>query len=247
MRLTLGRRVLMFFHWLVSLLTCIVLAAWIIAPDFVTGVGGRLFGHMTFTQQLVIGIVALVITLMLVVLQALIIFPRRQKRDERGFITVDAGDGGQVRIAVSAVEQMVRQAVTPIEGIQDMKIDIEGLDDGIGLALDVQMVAGSHVPTVTMNMQQAIRRFVESNCGVLVRNIVISISAVTELSPLERRKTRKAYAQVPPEPEPVEPKEAEASPAEEAPLPEIKPIELHFDHLSGESTQDETPEGPQED
>ena len=234
MKLNAGKRILMFFHWLLSLLICAAFAAWIIAPEWATGLYNRVFGRLSATQVMIVGIAILAIYVLLTVVQACIIF-HRGKRYDRGFITVDSSDTGRVRIAVSAIEQMVRQSVISIDGLSDMKIGIDSRDDAIGINIAASLQNGCHVPTVTVNMQRAIRQFVEMNCGVAVRSVSISINAVTAAPDAGRRWGRRkddvkgaepptAYVPVtpayPPAAEPVaEPvesaAEAVAAPAEE--------------------------------
>ena len=177
MKLNAGKRILMFFHWLFSLLICAAFAAYIIKPDWAMGIYDRVTGNLASTQVMIIGIAILAIYVILTVVQACIIF-HRARREDRGFITVDSSDSGRVRIAVSAIEQMVRQSVTSIDGITDMRIGIENKDDAIGININATLQNGAHVPTITMNMQRAIRQFVEMNCGVAVRSVSISINAV---------------------------------------------------------------------
>jgi hypothetical protein len=190
------------------------------------------------------------------VLQACVIF-HRGKRTDRGFITVDSSDAGRVRIAVSAIEQMVRQSVTSVDGINDMKIAIDSLDDAINITIAATLQSGSHVPTVTMNMQRAIRQFVEMNCGVAVRSVSISINSVTAAPELRGRKGRKAHAEIPPMPapvvEPAEPvnpepmysKPASADPAASEPVQEAIASERASEsEVSGEtSTPDDYEDG----
>ena len=85
---------------------------------------------------------------------------------------------------------MVRQSVGSIDGITEMKIGIENQDDAIGINVNAAIVNGSHVPTITMNMQRAIRQFVETNCGVAVRTVAISINSVTNQPEAGRRRRR---------------------------------------------------------
>lgn len=179
MKLTVGKRILMFFHWLLSALGCAALAAYLIKPEFMTGLVERVRGHLTNTQFFVLGIAALGVYVILAVIQICMIFSRGRHGD-RGFITVDSSETGSVRIAVSAIEQMVRQSVTHIDGIHEMKIDISSQDDAINIDIAAVIVGGSHVPTITMNMQRAIRQFVEMNCGVAVRSVSITIHSVTQ-------------------------------------------------------------------
>ena len=187
MKLNVGKRILMFFHWLLSLLGVAALAGYLVVPDFLKGWYDKLVGAIGERYVKIIGIALLAVYLILALLQVWMIFKRR-KRSERGFITVDSSDSGKVRIAISAIEQMVRQSVGNIDGLTDMKIGIDNLDDAIGIGVKASIVSGSHVPTITMNMQRAIRQFVETNCGVAVRTVSISIHSVTNQSEAPKRR-----------------------------------------------------------
>ena len=178
MKLSVGKRILMFIHWLVSLLIVAAFAIYLIVPDFIMKYYNMVEAAIGIRYVRIIGIALLVIYAVLAIVQVYLIF-KRKKRSERGFITMDSSDSGKVRIAISAIEQMVRQSVTNIDGITDMKISIDNQDDAIVIAVRASILNGCHVPTITMNMQRAIRQFVEMNCGVAVRAVTISINAVT--------------------------------------------------------------------
>ena len=250
----------MFFHWLFSLLICAAFAAYIVKPDWTLGLYNKVASRLTQTQVVAIGIAILALFVILTVVQACIIFKRGKKKD-RGFITVDSSDTGKVRIAVSAIEQMVRQSVTCIDGITDMKIGIENLDDAIAINIVATLQNGCHVPTVTVNMQRAIRQFVEMNCGVAVRSVSISINAVSASGEGGRRGRRRKDEVKPvvtpapvaapptpsfekpeektvfePDPEPRNEPDPEPEPEQEPEdepvfIPDPEPIRLHFDHL----------------
>ena len=221
MKLNAGKRILMFFHWLMSLLICAAFAAYLIKPEFVKDLFGKVTGGLNSTQIMIIGIALLAIYVLLAVVQACIIFHRR-KRADRGFITVDSSDTGRVRIAISAIEQMVRQSVYNIDGISDMKIGIENADDAININIIATIVNGSHVPTITMNMQRAIRQFVEMNCGVAVRSVSISINNGASAGEGQKHRRGRKAEQAAPAPMPAyEPPVQTAAPAYE---PAAEPV-----------------------
>ena len=250
MKLSVGKRILMFFHWLLSLLICAAFAMYLILPEFMRAVYARLEATLGPTGIRIAGIALLAIYAALAVAQICLILKRRRKA-ERGFIDVDSSDTGKVRIAVSAVEQMVRQSVHSIDGIADMKIDIDSLDDSIVIGVKAAIVNGSHVPTITANMQRSIRQFVEVNCGVSVSSVLISIDAVSNPPDGIRRRIgrsrggfarKAAAAAVPaaPAPEIEEKKDAafaaqppqdepEAEQPEPAPVPASEPAPYDFD------------------
>ena len=178
MKLGAGKRILMFFHWLLSLLICAAFAIYLVRREWLMNLYNKVAALLNDRQILIIGIAILGIYVILCVWQACLIF-HRTKRNDRGFITMDSNDSGHVRIAISAIEEMVRQAVTSIEGIAEMKISIDNLDDAIAINLNCRILNGYHVPTITVNMQRSIRQFVEMNCGVAVRTVTININGVT--------------------------------------------------------------------
>lgn len=222
MKLNAGKRVLMFFHWLLSLLICAGLVAYLVFPEYVMTIYDKLVASVGLLNMKIIGAAILAIYLILAIVQICMIL-RRRRRAERGFITVDSSDTGRTRIAISAIEQMVRQSVHSIDGISEMKISIDSKDDSIVIAIVASIVNGCHVPTITMNMQNAIRKFVEMNCGVAVQQVLISINAVTSPSDTPRRRRLMRGKKLNPTVVPATPSATpEAAPA--AAAPSVEPV-----------------------
>ena len=226
MKLNPGRRILMFLHWLCTLLVSAALVLLIWKPPFAVELYEKAYAKVTslFTvsQLKIIAIAVRVLYVILLIAQLCLVF-KRKKKVERGFIVMDTSDSGRVRIAVSAIEQMVRRSVTNIDGITDMKIKIESDDDAINIRVNASLINGGHVPTVTMNMQQAIRQFVEMNCGVAVRSVPLVIRSVTEPTNRKVRKQKAALA-APAEPEAEKVPEAEAPAEPVAEVPAEEPV-----------------------
>ena len=186
MKLNFGNKILILLHWLCSLIICVAFALCLIVPDLRDQLISKAEGAMGPVGARIAGVVLL--ALYLALSAQLLHLIQAQKRAERGFITVGPDDKGKVRIAVSAVEQMVRQSVRTIDGITDMRVNIEGLDDAIGITIDAVIASGAHVPTITANMQRAITQFVEVNCGVAVQSVEITINAVSGKGEPARRR-----------------------------------------------------------
>ena len=243
MKLTAGKRVLMFFHWLFSALICAAFAAYLIKPEYVMDLYNKVTAKLTASQIMVIGIAILAVYVILAVSMLFVIF-RRARATDRGFITVDSSDSGRVRIAVSAIEQMVRQSVTQIDGIHEMKVNISSEGDAIRIDIVAIIEGGRHVPTITMNMQRAIRQFVEMNCGVAVRSIYISINSVTPTPDAKGRRGRKH--DVTPVPLAPSPEAVDASrPVEPSQPVESAPYEPEPEPVAQEKKEAEEPEGYQ--
>ena len=207
MKLNFGKRFALILHWLSSVIALAALVFNAKALELVQAVQNRI--GEKYTHMALIALAA--VYAFLCILALCILLRPSGKRSERGFITVDSSDTGRVRIAVSAIEQMVKQAVGAIGGIAEMKISISSEDDAIAIVVNVSIVAGTHVPTVTLNIQRAIRQFVEMNCGVAVRSVAVNVQSVT--TPGEGRKGRKMEI----------PAAQPWSPAPEAPVVQSEP------------------------
>lgn len=192
--------------------------------DLVLGLEAEIgeFGAMMIAYGLV-AIMALLGVYML-----MMIFRRAGRRD-RSFITVNSGDGGRVRIALSALEQMARQVIGRVEGVQDMKIRIGADDDSISVSVDLSLLSDSHVPTVTMNMQRTIRNNIEVNCGVAVRSVEITVislaGAQTAQKPTRAQRKGRVFREIQAAPhvEPAPQPTAAPQPVQPVPEPVYEP------------------------
>lgn len=223
MKLNFGKRLLLFLHWLGS----IVLLAAFAVESFSDGFLDAVYNVLGVERStLLFGALGVIYVVLCAVVIGML-FRKDKKREDRGFILVDSADNGKVRIAISAVEQMVKQAVCAVDGIADMKIVISNDDDTVEVEVGVVLVAGSHVPTVTLNIQRAIRQFVELNCGVSVHAVSVSIQSVVnpgESGRKSRRTEPKPTATVQPAPVAVLPAEEPVVPAEEDPAVTVETI-----------------------
>lgn len=232
MKLNFGKKLLLTLHWLMSVLVCAFAAIHCIFPQLIDDMTNFINTRLGENIAMVAGIAALAVYALLAVLAICIIHGGRGKRDERGFITVDSSDAGRTRIAIGAVEQMIRQAVRGVDGITDMKSSIENNSDSISIACSVAIANGAHVPTVTMNIQRAIRGYIELNCGVAVREVSVSVHSLDDGEGKGRRRGFKSAGNVPtaaPVYVPEVPKAQESAVASDAqpeiacPEPEIEP------------------------
>ena len=213
MKLTFGKRLVLFLHWICS----VILLAAVVYQLLTNELFGIMDGLIGAEYRNVVLIVLGVIYGFLCLAAVCVLLKRDGNRAERGFITVDSSETGKVRISVSAIEQLVKQAVGAIDGIAEMKISIASDDDAISINVNTVIVSGAHVPTVTLNMQRAIRQYVEMNCGVAVRMVSVNIQSVAV--PGEGKKGKRV--------EPVKSVQEEHSPVTsvaEEPLPEPVPI-----------------------
>ena len=238
MKLNFGRRLVLFVHWLLSLAGFALAAILMISPGFRETV----LGLLNDTPTLVYAIAILVVYLLFAVGAVAIIFGGRKRKAERGFIAVDTSETGHARIAVSAVEQMIRQAVRGVPGIVEMKASIVDSDNSITIHADIGILNGTHVPTVTASIQRAIRGYIEQNCGIKVRGVCVSIHYLSEPdSPDGKRRRRKKAKVGMTERYPTSVGNAPTNEPESTPVPEEAPVRPATVEFSEEIAQPEEP------
>ena len=177
MKLTNGKRILMIVHWVCSLLICMALTLFIINPRLALAFGGA-DGRIP-AGVIVVSILIITAYVALAVVQAYFVL-NLEKKTAADYFPVGETDNGPVRISTPAIEQMVRHAVHDMDGISELRIDVTSAGEGIDIAVDTILVNGTHVPTLTTDMQQAIGKFVESACGVKVCSVSINVIAVAK-------------------------------------------------------------------
>ena len=248
MKLNFGRKLVLFLHWLLSLAACAITLLFCVWPDTIQRGFDAAYAAIGKGNTDIIGIAFLALYVILAVASAIIIFSRDGKRGDRGFITVDSSEAGRTRIAVGAVEQMIRQAVRGVDGISEMKSSIVNCEDAISINTSVTIVNGAHVPTVTMNIQRSIRSYIELNCGVAVREVSVSVNALDggDGNRHGRKKGSGDFTAAPVQQPTVEP-EIQIEPAPQAePVSQVEPqdadegegIRLHLDPIMDAPAED---------
>lgn len=178
MKLNFGKKLLLLIHWLFSLAVCALFVLSCAAPQMLEQLASLVNSAIGAGFAEILSFFALAVYVLISVLTLVTVFSKDKKRGEKGLITVDSSDAGRTRVSVAAIDQMVRQSVRGVDGISEMKCAISNADDAISINANVVLMAGAHVPTVTMNMQRAIRGYIELNCGVAVREICVNVNSV---------------------------------------------------------------------
>lgn len=169
-------RVLIFLYVLLTVALAALMGLQVFGIDLITPFYNNLEAQAPglIWKLIVCGIGAIVVLLGIFVLMAII----PAKKAKREFITLTNDENGQVKIALPALREMAAQAVDDASGIKDMAVDISDAGDAITIAISLDIVSGTHVPTVTMNMQRAVRSYIQMNCGVAVKDVSVVINSV---------------------------------------------------------------------
>lgn len=165
-----------------------------------------------FWRLIVIGLCVIVV--LLGVFTVVVITPSRKKKNAT--ITLVSEDGGAVRVALPAIREMAAQAMKGVDGLKGSDIEIGATQDSVTVKVVMDVLGSVHVPTLTANLQHAIRRRIQKNCGVEVSDVTIVVNSVLpdpaervekiETQPFEQNAAQEDFI----------PQEA---PAEEAPVP----------------------------
>ena len=227
MKIRFWDRVLATLYVLLSLALCVFVALRSLGLDVIGNFYERLTLATSYWYLIYFGVLIIIVLLGVYVLR--LFFARKPRKTN--FVTVDSGDNGKVIISLEALEQMVRQAVRPDPDISDMKIEVSGHDDAVSALLELAVKGGAHLPTITMNLQRDIRRYVEVNSGVAVRDVTVKVASVLPPSGKHGRDLpwkKKAEADERPATEYFEPDDSPVppvEPAEEKPALEPEPAE----------------------
>ena len=178
-------KVLMFLYVLIALAFAVCMALRSFGVDLLGGMFAGLEHTAGHFLSVLIGLGLTAIVVLLSAYMVMMIFGRNKKRVPASFITVNSEDGAQVHMSLTALSQMARQAIGRVPDVKDMKICVQSEGEAVSLSVELILKASAHVPTVTKNMQKAIRTSIESNCGVAVRDVEIVVSSLagTDVKP----------------------------------------------------------------
>lgn len=164
----------------IALIVCLALPYFIgsdplrqIADGVQQAAGGGILG------DLILGGIGM-LCLLLAVFVIMIAFRRPKKAEKVPYVMLDSGEKGSVRVSVAAIRQLVEEAVYRFEGVSDLAVRIDAAEDTIRIDVECVVCAGAHVPSVTMSIQRTVREYVEANCGIAVKCVDVTVSAVEQ-------------------------------------------------------------------
>ena len=173
-------RILMFLYVLITLAfgACMVLQ--LFGGDPIGTLFAGLERSAGWFLTMLIGLGLAAILALMSVYMLMMIFRRQKPESEAPFVGVSDGEGGDVRIALPALAQMARQAVGRVEGVREMRVDVSPEDDAVSVEVELTLDVGARVSSVTKDMKRTIRKSLETNCGVEVRDVRITVSSVVD-------------------------------------------------------------------
>ena len=119
MRMSVLDRILVALSTLIGMALAVCVAVRAFGVDLIGRAIDGLVSASEYGKYIVAGVAAVLVLLGILVL--VFMFRRSAKRVDRSFVVIDSSDKGRVRIAMSAIEEMVRQAVQSMQGASNLK------------------------------------------------------------------------------------------------------------------------------
>lgn len=121
--------------------------------------------------------IAYVLMLVLVALSVCCVMMLIRRKGKRGFVMQDT-DGGDLAIALPAVDGLVQQCVATHEEMQLVSSRVKCDHDGVTVDLRIMMANGVSVPLAIDALQKQIRQYVTSCTGVNVDELHVQVDAM---------------------------------------------------------------------
>lgn len=259
MKVKIRDRILLALYAVVGGSAAVLAAAAVLWPQWAQHWFSRTFGWImenALVAQIAVSLVAL--ALVAWSLRMLVLAFRHEPRVDKTTVSVQNTENGAVRISVSAMDTLVKQAMGETEGVMDLKTHIVNHEDSITVKIDMTLSSEVHIPNVTMLLQKSIKSYIEEFSGIAVREVEVLVSSVVPGVPPAESPAQlispaavtapvapppeQAVSSVPPEQEIV----TDSAPAQ--PEQQSDPFELQLEEQPPEAEQAGEPDGqrPQE-
>ena len=106
----------------------------------------------------------------------LIMLKMRELRQEQ-CIAFDT-PGGEVAIAMVAVEDFIRRRATELHGVKSLIPRIHAGADGIGIDIRLDVWAGTNIPRLSEELQNSVKTKVQDSLGINVSYVGVNIGKI---------------------------------------------------------------------
>ncbi len=109
----------------------------------------------------------------------LIVLPRRYAITRRDFV-VQRTDTGELRIAVKAIENLVKKCVNLHEEIQLISISVLNARDGVVVELNISLANNISIPLAVASLQKQIKQYLVASSGIEVKEVRVSVESTKD-------------------------------------------------------------------
>ncbi len=103
------------------------------------------------------------------------LFAYAVSRQREQKIIIDETRLGRIEIAASAIENLIRRAARQVRDVREVKPVLRYEQDGLGLFLHLSVNPEAHLPSVTQEIQQIVREYLEEKAGVRVLQVDVRV------------------------------------------------------------------------
>ncbi|HBS92675.1 MAG TPA: alkaline shock response membrane anchor protein AmaP [Firmicutes bacterium] len=87
-------------------------------------------------------------------------------------------EGGEVRIALAAIDTLVRQAANELKGVREVKTSFFRLNEGLGVHIRTTVSSEESIPELTSQLQQVVTEHVLNVAGVKIEEVKVLVENV---------------------------------------------------------------------
>ena len=163
---------------IVTLMLLLFAGTCTLVPSFASFAGERY--ALILRENIVLRIALTLVVLALMVTVCVRLWMKLFMKPERSLeaLTLTSGEGGEIRVSLSALESMARRALGDIPGVREMAVMIDGNQDALTVKIDLKVTTGAHIPDVTRSMQQTVRDALGSFTGAEISDVSVMVSDI---------------------------------------------------------------------
>ncbi len=120
-----------------------------------------------------LGMIAIGVVLVLCAIYFFLL-PSKLRDNRKGFV-VQQTDNGELRIAIKAIENLVKKCVDMHEEMRLSAMTIQTARDGVTIDLRISLANNISIPLAVASLQKQIRQYLAVSSGIEVREVRVSV------------------------------------------------------------------------
>ncbi|MFD1955854.1 alkaline shock response membrane anchor protein AmaP [Paenibacillus thailandensis] len=96
-------------------------------------------------------------------------------------------DFGDIRISIETIENLALKAASRQRGVKDLRARIHAADSGLDITLRAVVDGETSIPTMTEEIQKAVKQHVEEIAGIPVTNVSVFVANIIQTNTYKSR------------------------------------------------------------
>ncbi len=163
-----GERLLLVFVSIIFIAVMVMLAACVWNTGLLTMVA------IYVSNSIFIKIAISAVLLLFAILAARAAFAGVGGNASVATLAATTGEGG-IYINIDTISDLASKAVRKVEGVKEIRVKTAVKDEGANIAVKVSLATDTVIPTVSAEIQQAVKADVEMLCGIKVKKVIIQV------------------------------------------------------------------------